>query len=381
MSLTSNIIINSYSIIMLIVMYIYSAKHSFRESFLNKLFIMMLQITILMLVLDMFSRFDGNTNSLYPVLNYFGNLLVFLLSYVMPSIWLLYVHYQIYNEKSKTLRLLYPLIALNAGNVVMVILSQYYGWYYHIDANNIYHRGPLFWVATFGIIALILVTLALIIVNRDKIKEKNYFPLLFFAIPLFAAVFMQVLFYGISIILNSVVISLFVVFLNIQNQSLNTDYLTGVNNRKILDAYLKQKINAASEGNGFSVIMLDLDDFKQINDTFGHDMGDYALDAFVKLLKSCIRSKDFIARFGGDEFYIILGGVTKIKDIKETVKRINSCIDQYNESRAQPFWIGCSIGYAVYDSNCNMNVKEFQKYLDMLMYENKRANQELKNQG
>ncbi|NLM09823.1 MAG: diguanylate cyclase [Clostridiaceae bacterium] len=82
------------------------------------------------------------------------------------------------------------------------------------------------------------------------------------------------------------VLSLLVVFLKIQNYSMHTDYLTGVNNRKKLDAYLKERVSLSTEGKGFSAVLIDINSFKYINDTFGHDIGDNALETAAKLLKS-----------------------------------------------------------------------------------------------
>ena len=158
---------------------------------------------------------------------------------------------------------------------------------------------------------------------------------------------------------------------------MHTDYLTGVNNRKKLETYLKERINSSTKKKTFSAILIDLDNFKYVNDAFGHDMGDNALETSAKLLKSCIRSNDFIARFGGDEFCIVLD-VSDRDNLEKTVCRINDCIEKYNESGIQPYKLGFSMGYDVYDYHSHMKVEEFQKHIDMLMYENKRANKEIK---
>lgn len=177
--------------------------------------------------------------------------------------------------------------------------------------------------------------------------------------------------------LNCVVLSLLIVFLNIQNQSIDTDYLTGVYNRKKLETYIKGKVSRSSENKTFSAILLDLNNFKAINDTFGHDVGDNVLETSAKLLKSSIRSNDFLARFGGDEFCIILD-VSDRTNLEATVSRINDCIEKYNESCDHPYKISFSMGYAVYDYNSGMKVEEFQKQIDTLMYENKRFYKEVK---
>ncbi|MHC1719828.1 MAG: GGDEF domain-containing protein [Clostridiaceae bacterium] len=347
------------------------------KSLQHKLFMMMLLIIMIMLIFDTLSRFDGNPGTIYPFLNSAGNFLVFFISPVTPSLWLLYVHNQIYHDEGKTKMLSYPLIALNAVNMVLVLLSLNFKWFYYIDSNNIYHRGQYYLLPASFTIALILVAFIMIIINRKKIEKKHFFSLVFFAVPPSICIFLQIAFYGASLILNGVVFSLLIVFLSIQNQSMHTDYLTGVSNRKKLDDYMEEKINTSTENNTFSSIIIDMDNFKTINDTFGHSVGDEALKTFTELLKSCIRGKDFIARFGGDEFFIVLD-ISDNDCLKTAIQRLKGCIDDFNSEGSKPYQLEFSMGYAVYDFALHMKVREFQKMVDELMYEDKRSNKEAK---
>jgi diguanylate cyclase (GGDEF)-like protein len=259
-----------------------------------------------MLFIDIFSRFDGKPDSIYPVINQIANFMIFLLSPVMPSIWLLFACYNLFGEEDKIKRLLYPLLVIIAGHTVILLLSQTFGWLYYIDSYNIYHRGPFFLLSPFVSLAMLLATSVIIVVNRGKVGKRQYFSLLFFAVPPFLCIILQIAFYGVSIILSSVVLSLLIVFFNIQTHSMYIDYLTEVSNRKKLEICLKKKVSLCTENKTFSAIMIDLNDFKSINDTYGHKIGDEALQISAKLLKSCLRPNDFISRFGGDEFCIVL---------------------------------------------------------------------------
>lgn len=370
MNLTNNISINIYSIIILIIVYYQSIKHSEKDSFQYKLFIDMIAITFLMLIADIFSRFDGNSSKIYPILNHYGNFIMFLVSPILPSIWLRYVHYQIYNDELSNKKLIYPLAIINLINISMLIFTRYFGWYYYIDSLNIYHRGPLFLLGAAITIVLLIVAFILIITNRKKIEKRYYYALLFFPIPPLICLVLQINFYGISLMLNGVTLSILIVFLNIQNHSIYIDYLTGASNRKKLEMYIEDKISMVTEQKTFSAIMLDLNGFKAINDTYGHDMGDNALRTAAELLGSCIRSRDLIARFGGDEFFIVLD-TSDIFDLETIVGRMKSTFERYNKSNEQPYKLSFGCGYAVYDYNSNMNVEEFEKHIDNLMYKNK----------
>ena len=161
------------------IVYLHSLKQADKETLQHKLYIIMLQITILMLMVDIFSRFDGKPDTIYPVLNYFGNLLIFLINPIMPSIWLLYVYCQVFHEDKINRLVLYLLYIINAVNVIMVVLSQFFGWLYYIDIDNIYHRGSLFFLSASITTALVLVAFVLILVNPKKIDKKYYFSLVF----------------------------------------------------------------------------------------------------------------------------------------------------------------------------------------------------------
>lgn len=376
MNLVFNFIINIYSMLILIIIYTQSSKHADREYLHNKIFIQLVRFTFLLLIFDMFSRFDGSPGTINPFLNHFGNYMLFLFTPIIPSIWLAYVHYQIYQDEARTKRLVFPLTAINIINFTLLNLTQIFGWFYYIDSANVYHRGNLFWVASSIPLAFIIYISTLIFINRKRIEEKYFLPLLFFAIPPLAGTVLQVYFYGLSFVLNAIVLSILIVQFSIQNKNIFTDYLTGVNNRKKLDVYLEEKIKAATKGRTFSAIMIDIDDFKAINDNFGHDMGDKALQTMARILTSSIRTNDFIGRFGGDEFCIVLG-ISDEKGLEDVVDRINDNIDKYNHTEEQPYKFKASMGYTVYDCESKMTVEEFQRNIDSLMYKQKKRNRSI----
>jgi len=374
----NDIVMNIFSIMLLVILYAESKKHDVQASLQYKLYMQMLEVTILMLIVDILSRFDGNQGTIYPFINQTGNFLIFMMTPVMPSIWLLYVHNEVFQNEDKTRRFAIPLYAVVGMNFVLLVISQFTGWYYYIDSGNVYHRGPLFLLSALFTVALIFAAFVLIMMNRKKIEKKHYSTLVFFAIPPMVGIVLQILLYGWSLMLNSLVLSLLMVFLNIQNHSIQTDYLTGVFNRKRFESYLNSKINSSSKKKTFSAILLDMDQFKAINDTYGHEMGDDALKTCVKLLSKNLRSKDFIARYGGDEFYIILE-TSDLAALERIIARINRSIEDYNKLGARPYNLGFSLGYAVYDYNSAMKAEDFKNLLDKKMYENKQAKGKEKN--
>lgn len=375
MSFSSNLIVNVFSIAILLIILIHALKSSEKNLLQQKLFLLMLLVTVLMLIMDTLSRFDGNPGTFYVPANHIGNFLIFLLSPVLPSLWLLYAHCQVKYDEGTIRRWFYLLPAINIINALILILSQFFGWFYSIGSDNIYHRGPLFWIPVSITAVLTASAFVLVAANRKKIERKHLFSLMIFPLPPLICIVIQLTFYGVSVILNGATLSILIAFITIQNDRMNTDYLTKAYNRKGLELYIRQKINASTNNKTFSAILLDLDNFKSINDTFGHNTGDRILATFVKLLKSCCKSGDFIARYGGDEFYIILD-ISNMDELDAAACDIQNCIESYNQNCTESFELSVSMGYAVYDYTAHMNTEEFQKQIDDLMYENKHVNKE-----
>jgi diguanylate cyclase (GGDEF)-like protein len=324
-----------------------------------------------MLIVDTLGRFDGLAESFYPIFNRVGNFVVFALQPIIPATWVMYAHLNIFQDEERTLKLRKPLLLIVIFNFILVILTQFTGWFYVIDAENIYQRGPFYLISVLFAISLVIVAFIMILMNKDKVEERHYNSLLFFALPPVISIFLQIHIYGISFMLNAIVISLLIILLNIQNQSMYTDYLTGIYNRKWLDYAINQRINRSNAKQSFAAILIDLDEFKTINDTYGHDVGDKVLQSLTQVFKSCLGSESLLARYGGDEFYIILN--TGNKDIlQRTIEQLRNCMKDYNETNARGFKLSISVGSIVYDPQSNWSVADFQKKVDELLYLNKR---------
>jgi diguanylate cyclase (GGDEF)-like protein len=371
MSLVTSLIFNSYSIMILLILFRYSIKKYRSMPIDHQIYLLLIKATVFILIIDFLSRFDGNPNTIYSPINTYGNFLLFSMNPVLPSLWFIYVYQKIFLHQKKMKKIANFLIVAFSLNLLMVIVNQYYGFLYYIDVNNIYHRGSMYVLSVAYTLFLLVVSYVMLIFNRKKIEEKYFFALIFFGLPPLIGTLLQTYFYGIPFALNSVVFSLLIVFLYIQNDDIHTDHLTGIANRKRLEDVLNDRVNYSNKSKSFSLIVIDLDDFKKINDTYGHEMGDNALKAVTQNLTSALRSSDFISRFGGDEFCIITD-ISKGENLQLAINRINNCAESINNSKELPFNISFSMGYAIYDTSLNMTAQDFLKYVDLLMYENKK---------
>ena len=122
---------------------------------------------------------------------------------------------------------------------------------------------------------------------------------------------------------------LWLAFLSLREQA-TRDWLTGLYNRRFFEETFTDHVAAANRyDRALSLVLFDIDRFKPINDTFGHEAGDDVLRHFGRLLQTTARKADIICRYGGDEFVVILPETGK-DDAKRFVKRITQSLLQFN---------------------------------------------------
>lgn len=146
------------------------------------------------------------------------------------------------------------------------------------------------------------------------------------------------------------------------------DMLTGLPNRGHFIKLLEQEmLHAARAKEMFAVLFLDLDKFKPVNDTFGHDVGDRLLQAVAERLQSAIRKSDTVARFGGDEFAILLVGLLDMEVAITIACKLVSTLAQPFVIGEHKIHIGVSIGIAMYPAD-GKTQEELTRKADQAMY-------------
>jgi diguanylate cyclase (GGDEF)-like protein len=150
------------------------------------------------------------------------------------------------------------------------------------------------------------------------------------------------------------------------------DPLTGLYNRRFAERHVKTEIaRARRRGYPLTLVLFDLDNFKQINDRFGHPAGDTVLKGFAERLAQVIREGDLAARLGGDEFMLLLADC-KSADVPQVLRRLGSILVQFED---QQIPVGFSHGWTEYQEGDQSET--LFHYADKLLYADKQARKEL----
>ena len=156
------------------------------------------------------------------------------------------------------------------------------------------------------------------------------------------------------------------------------DALTGLPNRRLLIDRLQQAFATSSRSRNYgAVLFIDLDNFKSLNDSRGHDMGDLLLIEVARRLRQCVRAEDTVSRLGGDEFVVVLEDLST--ELEQAISQAKAVSDKISEVINQPYALqdvehhhSCSIGIGFFCGN-DMPVDELMKRSDTAMYQAKAA--------
>ena len=146
------------------------------------------------------------------------------------------------------------------------------------------------------------------------------------------------------------------------------DSLTQLPNRRSFDAYFERAVADAERDQGIMhLLMLDLDDFKEANDTFGHETGDHVLREAAQRFTSCVRASDIVARFGGDEFAIILNKSGNDENVMAICDKILHAIEKPFAIGSHTMHVSVSIGIGRFPADGN-TTHELFKTADKALY-------------
>ncbi len=362
---------NVIGLMILIVILLNMRTDDRRMKYDEKLYFIMISSTSFIMVLDIImSALNGRSGYLLREAHIIITTIYFLLNPIPYMAWSLYADFFIHKSIRRTKKI-FPIFTIPAIiSIGLIFLSFYNKGVFYIDLDNVYRRGNLFIFNAVLYYLYFVGTYIQVIIKRKNIRKKDYYALLTFGITPAIAGIVQAVNTSEAFIWLGISMSSLIIYLNIQNGEINEDYLTGLYNRRQLDMYLKNNIRNLEEDEFLFMIMIDLNDFKNINDSYGHIEGDEALKHTADILLDSFRSEDFISRYAGDEFVVIL----KLEDEsrgEELVARLRKKFEDFNNSGLKPYDISISLGYDIYDPESKMDADDFIMHIDKLMYRDK----------
>ena len=292
----------------------------------------------------------------------------------LACVWYLYVLETLGYKINRRLQavVMLPGLALTLFNVV----SVFTGWCFTVSEKNVYAHGDWYAVQLIGAYGMLLVSLAHIVtrlLRRDeRVPRRTVYMLLgFYIIPLLGAI-VSLFYTGMPGAWTCASISLMLMYIEEQDSEILRDGLTGLNNRKTLEGAYAEYVKQASAARALYLFMMDLDRFKQINDTLGHPVGDEALVNTAQILtRSMAGVKGIIARFGGDEFLIM--GFFSGQDAAEAFRKtVMENFSAFNVSHHLPYRLAVSVGIAQHEKD--LSLEELMNRADADLYLQKKKN-------
>lgn len=364
------LVANSVGLLVLIV-YMLSRIEIKKERHLSeKIFDAMVWITFFALIAETITfLIDGKPGAFVHFLQYATNTYLFLASSGIGILWILFVDLRIFHSITRIKKWIKFLI-IPYSILILLLIFDFFGanLIFSVNEENVYMRGHLVSLSFIYVFLSFLTSLILAIRAVRKKGHIRFFPVHYFIIPSLLGTIIQGMFYGLSIGWLCTSVALLFVQLHVANQNTYVDELSGLYNRKYF-GWLVEKLTNGKKNRFIGAIMIDIDQFKSINDKFGHSVGDDAIKSIGKLLSN-VSTSDIIAfRIGGDEFIVLhLNG--NETDIKKLRQMINEQIKEFNETSKKPYSFSISMGCSTCYTD-GTSLDSFFHQLDRKMYEEK----------
>lgn len=368
--------------ILVMLLLVHYVKRQFTMMFEDKLFLSILWTAIGIFLFDGIwvmmddLNFKGAAN-----VNNLLNLLYFTQTGIIGLLWLIYTDYKVHeNEEQLRKRMKWYVIPFSILTL-MTLVSPWTGWLFSLEENEFYHRGRyhiLQMIVIYGYLVWATLQSVFAWSHADKKDRKvEYQSLSQFIILPVAGGILQGIVYGYPLIWVGTAVSILMIFINTQNQQITKDGLTGINNRRFLNHYLDTRICNRRRKKKLFFILMDIDSFKEINDTYGHVEGDAAIIRVAGILKEvCCTNNDFLARYGGDEFAIVCER-DDCQEVENLLQEINTIMSFSNEAGDLKYDMWLSIGYAEYGEDKMENQDQLVALADERLYEIKRTRKQL----
>ncbi len=261
----------------------------------------------------------------------------------------------------ETLRNHLFLLIPTALNAMAAVLSPLFGLLFYIDKNNSYERGSIFII----FVIVYVINILILVVTTIRTGQKYLYPIrgkiLGLSLFTFAGTCIQIAFPSVYSSWHCVTLSLFLYYIILSEFEGSFDTLTRLYNRSAFEKELKR----LESRKAFSVVTMDINNFKEVNDTYGHEYGDTVLKKVAAVIRDSFNQRCTCYRIGGDEFYVIcrdanhenLEHILKNMTDNLTAKRSNdSCLPTV------------AFGYKIFQGGNTPDIQKILKEADVQMY-------------
>ncbi|WP_407271326.1 GGDEF domain-containing protein [Radiobacillus sp. PE A8.2] len=358
--------INIFALMILIVLYLFIRMRSKIKSF-GKMLLRMILIasTVAIIIEPLTWIFDGMQFAGAFLLEYVSNFILFMMGPLLGGLMLAYVDYCIFKDLKRILkRRFYQDVSILTFAVLIV--NIFYPFYFQVNpVTNSFSSGEYKWIHYVTLASLYIYMLIFLIKNRKRTKLYivSIF-VLFFMLPIIGML-VQLIDSKLYFSWTFIVLGILVAYVFLETSSTEVDYLTKVYNRHSYESYLKHLIETDKK---FAAIFIDLDKFKDINDQYGHDIGDQVLIVFAQVLGKVFHPNSLVFRLGGDEFIVV------VESTNTNAEYYISQIQTHLEDNPLTYinQLRFSYGYQQYSEK--MTVDELYIKVDKEMYARKHAN-------
>ncbi|MCR5110295.1 MAG: GGDEF domain-containing protein [Ruminococcus sp.] len=368
MNLQAIIITNCIGFLILMVLLISSHMVRQRRLMSDRVFYGLCIITASSCIAEMVAFIlDGYVFKGARQLIFFLDSFTYVTNILVSFLWAIYVDLRLFNNCGHTKKTAVKICAPAIVGIIGILLNLKLPIIFTLDEKNFYHREFLakyYFCITFFYMAVSVLILA---EHRRKVGKTRFFPIWIFLVPVLICTTVQLLVYGISLGWCSVAIGLVSMHMSLQNELAYLDPLTKLYNRNYLDHLMNQLMYSHSHMSG---IMLDMDHFKSINDTFGHSVGDEALVDTAKIITRSIPSNVIPIRFAGDEFILLVPGGSE-KELDELMGLVRMSEREFNEKGKKPYRLSFSMGASIFTGTTDVDT--FLNEMDERMYQEKQA--------
>lgn len=307
---------------------------------------------------------DGYQGAFFWYTNYISNTLMQGFSTLPLISWFVYFDYYTQIEKKEIVhrRMIYVMMTMLV--LSLIIFNLFVPIFFYIDETNHFVRSNNLLV--FGGIQIVFLAHYIITVIYNKKKIPSRIKRIIWMLVTFpiAGTIVQSFYFGTVFIWPAMSFVLFITFIFVEKEEMKRDVVTGLYSRGQFQTKLESLL---SRNKSFTVVMIDLDKFKNINDNFGHLEGDRALYEFSRMLNAATTVRDFAYRFAGDEFMLCISSVAQYV-IDRIINMLKRDVKLYNETNTLDYVLDFSYGTKSYSGYTDQDPETIIKVLDERMY-------------